>query len=285
MVPASEFRFRNSRNRLHRARAHHYAFDKEWQSLVNPENTSAEIRKDKEPGWNIVSARLPPERIESIKRNQLSLILGESAYQLRAALDGLIWDTITYTQGSEPSIDAKGLSRLEFPLSPTWKASDINKDRFHGFPFPQSLIDWMKTTQPGTPDKPVGHPERGLQNTLEDLHNLARFDRHRRLRVVVAIPTTVKISLLSTEPPGCGVVDYEWLECDLFGGKYDFARVKIVGPEGILPYRIRLKNNLTFAIFAEDVPQYPGDISIGTQFFRFFGAVEQVIERFDQEFS
>jgi hypothetical protein len=40
----------------------------------------------------------------------------------------------------------------------------------------------MKSIQPCSAEKPVGHPDRGLQNTLEDIHNLARHDRVLSLR-------------------------------------------------------------------------------------------------------
>lgn len=279
----AEQRFQNSRDRLNRAHTHYQAFTAEWSSLLDKESAAPVVRQDKNTGWRIFSAALTPESLAQIQANNLSLILGEMAYQLRAALDGLIWDAITYTQGSEPSADAKGLSRLEFPLSPTWKASDFDKDRFHGFPFPQKLIDWMRTVQPDAAEKLTGDPERGLKATLEDIHDLARFDRHRRLRIVAAVPTEIAVSI-ETTPPGGSIVAYEWLGCDLLGGKYDFLRLKVLLPGGLVPYHVRLKTNITFDISVESVRSYDGD-GIAVQLARFLQAVELVINRFESEFA
>lgn len=236
------------------------------------------------PGWWTLRLDFTPERIARLQSNQLSLVLGEFAYQLRAALDGLIWETVSLTQGSELPPDTKGLHRLEFPLSPTWKAADIDQNRFHGFPFPQKLIDWMKSVQPGTADKPSDHPDRGLQNTLEDIHNLARFDRHRRLRVVSMLPLNQRIDILATEPPGGGAVAHEWLDCDPLNGKYEVIRIKVVCPGELFPYKVNVKPKLSFGVSAEDIEPY-GGADIGIQLDRFMCAVEHVIDRFDSEFA
>jgi hypothetical protein len=263
---------------------HRRAFENEWASLFEGEQTISLTADNKHSGWWTVSLTLTPESIAKIESNQLSFTLGEFAYQLRAALDGLIWDAVTYTQGAEPSPNAKGLSRLEFPLSTEWKAKDVDKHCFHGFPFPQNLIDWMRTIQPGTADKPIGHPDFGLQNTLKDIHDLARLDRHRRLRVVSLLPITQRIDILETEPPGGGAVAHEWLGCNPLDGKYEVVRFKVVCPGGLFPYKVGLKPDLSFSVFAEDVEPYEG-ADIGVQLDRFIGAVRRVIDRFNEEFS
>jgi len=283
-MPPPEQRFKNSISRLERASLHRKTFESEFASLFEGEESRAIVGKNKGSGWWLIRLGLSAETIAKIKRNQLSLELGEFAYQLRSALDGLIWDTITYTQGSELPPDTKGLSRLEFPLSPEWKATDKNEGSFHGFPFPQNLIEWMRSIQPGTADKPVGHPDRGLQNTLEDIHNLARFDRHRRLRVVSMLPVNHELEILSTEPAGGGIVAHEWFDCDPLDGKYDVVRIRVVCPGGLFPYKLRLKPNLPFSIFVEDIEPYGGE-NIGVQLDRFIQAVQHVVDRFDSEFA
>ena len=277
-------RFKNSWNRLDRAGLHRNSFKAEWDSLFGDGERSSSVRRDnKSPGWWILSADLSTDTIERIRNNQLSFILGEFAYQLRASLDGLIWDAVAYKQGKEPSPDEKGLANLEFPLAPTWKAKDTKHDRFHGFPFPQNLVDWMKTIQPGTADKPIGHPDLGLQITLQAIHNLARFDRHRRLRVISMLPLDdAYVRILGTEPPGGWVESCEWLECNPFDGKYDVVRFKVVGIGGLLPYKVSLEPYLRFSVFAEDIESYEGT-GIGVELDRFIAATEHVISRFEEE--
>ncbi|HEY0796451.1 MAG TPA: hypothetical protein VGD64_11780 [Acidisarcina sp.] len=262
---------------------HGIAFLGEWNTLFKGETTTSVAYDDKRPGWWTQRIVLSPECIARVEANQLSLELGEFAYQLRAALDGLIWDTIAHVQGCEPPTDAKGLSRLEFPLASEWKARDVEDGRFHGFPFPQKLVDWMRTIQPGTADKPSDHPDCGLQNTLEDIHNLARMDRHRRLRVISMPPLTRNLTLTSSTPPGGDIVESQWLACDPLNGKYDIVRIKVVGPGGMLPYGIYVEPKFTFRVFVEGVEDYEGK-GIGDCLGRFVGAVERVIDRFDEEF-
>src|ERR1700726_127274 len=104
-----ETRFKNSRTRLDRAYVHYRTIISEWNALLDRKSTTTVIRKDKDPRWNVVSFQLSPEALGRVKGNQLSLVLGEFTYQLRSALDGLIWDAITYMQnGTEPPSDAKG---------------------------------------------------------------------------------------------------------------------------------------------------------------------------------
>jgi hypothetical protein len=142
----------------------------------------------------------------------------------------------------------------------------------------------MRTIQPGTADKPVGHPERGLQNTLEDIHNLARYDRHRRLRVMSMLPVDQVMDILATKPPGGKGCAHEWLQCDPLNGKYDVLRFQVVCPGGLFPYEVCVEPHLAFTVFAEDVAPYEGQ-NLGIQLDRFIGAVKYVIGRFEEEFA
>lgn len=272
-----EKRFKNSRARLDRAYLHFEAIQSEWNSILGNESAGPAIRQDKNSGWHILSANLTPDSIGKIASNQLSLEVGEMVYQLRAALDGLIWDVVTYMQGTEPPSDA---NRLEFPIRPI---GEFKKCAFHKFPFPQKLIEWMETIQLGAAIKSADDPDYGLQATLEDIHDLARFDRHRRLRIVAVVPSTSSVEV-ETTPSGGSIVAHEWLDCDLFNGKYDFVRLKVLCPGGLIPYHLRIKTSLKFEVSVEDIQFYDGD-DLGVQLGRFIKAVEHVIDRFDAEFA
>jgi hypothetical protein len=84
--------FKNSRDRLERAEYHAKAFHSQWKSLLEDDSFSPVGRYDKDSGWYIVSAEPTPVTLERIRSNTLALDLGEMAYQLRSALDGLIWE-------------------------------------------------------------------------------------------------------------------------------------------------------------------------------------------------
>jgi hypothetical protein len=204
--------------------------------------------------------------------------LGEYAYQLRAALDRLIWDAITFTQGTEPPSDA---NRLEFPIL-NGKARNFQDCAFLKFPFPDELKIWLESVQPYSAVKPPGDPDRGVSTCLGDIHDLARFDRHRRLRVVAAVPTGLKF-WVDTIPP-CKVVARERIDsCDLLSGQYEFLRYRIETSEGIHPEKARLKTELTFEILLEDIEPFDGK-NTGEQLEMLLHVVRYIIMRFEENF-
>ena len=257
---------------------HLAAFKAEFAAIFADVGISTICRHDKGSGWFVASVSLPRATIERIERNILPLEIGEFAYQLRAALDGLIWDAITIKQGSEPPSDA---NRIEFPIV------DGTKKRFKDcaflkFPFPHKLRDWLESVQPYAAHKPEGDPDRGLNTALGDIHDLARFDRHRRLRIVAAVPIELKFGILS-DPP-CKIVARERIDtCDIFGGQYEFLRFRAETINGNLPEKAALETRLAFEILFEDIEPFEGMRS-ELQMQLLAEAVGYVIRRFEEEF-
>lgn len=273
-------RFKNSLSRLERARHHLAAFKTEWDRLLAQNRFGSAVRRDDDSGWYIASITSDNVTRHAISNTTLPLILGEYAYQLRAALDGLIWDAITFMQGTEPPADA---NRLEFPIL-NGKRRDFEKCAFHKFSFPNKLADWMKSIQPGSAEKPLGDPDRGLANALEDVHNLARFDRHRRLRIIAAFPTELYANIVFDPPIGFKAIDREGLPCNILGDEYDLLRFKIQSPTGLPPKKIRIETGAKFEIFFEDIPRL-NDTPSGEHLVMLVDAVHHVISRFEEEFS
>jgi hypothetical protein len=89
---------------------------------------------------------------------------------------------------------------------------------------------------------------------------------------------------IKSKPPGGIIVGHNWLDGDLLNSKFDFVRLKVICPGGLIPYHLRFETNMTFEVAVEDIELYDGeDVSI--QLTRFEQAVELVIERFAFEFS
>jgi hypothetical protein len=278
-VVVQKRRFTNSWGRLERAAKHLAAFTTEWAGMLADNGFSTFARYDKDSGWFIASGVLTEAAAKRVSENNLSLELGELAYQLRAALDGLIWETITHTQGFEPPADA---SRIEFPIL-NGKRRDFKECAFLKHPFPEKLATWLESIQPDTDVKLEGDPDRGLNVTLEDIHNLARLDRHRRLRIVVAVPTKLKFGF--TTDPVSRIIARERIETfNLFSGQLEFLRFQVETADGSMVKKGSLQTELTLEILAEGVEPYE-DRDIGTQLMRFLTAVERVIERFEEEFN
>ena len=272
-------RFTNSWARLDRAASHLTAFKDEFRAILNDESPPAVCRYDKDSRWFAARFVLPKASVERIKRNVLSLELGEYAYQLRAALDGLIWDAITITQGTEPPSNA---NRVEFPITDgvTRPFEDCG---FLKFPFPDRLRTWLKSIQLNADEKPEGDPDRGVPTALGDIHNLARFDRHRRLRVVAAVPTNLRFRV-NTGDVLSKLVAWELMDCDLLGGQPEFLRFQLETPDGILLQKATLQTDISFDVLLEDIEPFEG-ISAGTQLGMLIDAVGHIIARFEKEFS
>jgi hypothetical protein len=271
-------KFRNSWRRLDRAAHHLLAFNAELSAILADDAFTTITRYDKDSAWDIAGILLSESAIKLIRDNRLSLELGEYAYQLRAALDGLIWDAITFTQGTEPHSDA---NRLEFPIL-NGKVAKFQDCGFLKFPFPTKLRDWLETVQPYTAIKPLDDPDRGVSTCLDDIHDLARFDRHRRLRVVAVVPTGLKFGVESVPP--CKVVARERIDsCNLLGGPYEFLRFRIETAEGIRPEEARLKTELTFEILLEDIEPFDG-VNAGEQLEMLLHVVRYIIMKFEENF-
>jgi hypothetical protein len=264
---------------LDRAATHLSAFKAEVEAILGNGGPSTVCRYDKGSGWVIASFVLPETMTERIRKDVLSLELGEYAYQLRAALDGLIWDAITIYRGAEPPSDA---NRIEFPVIDGIKKK-FKDCAFRKFPFPDKLRDWLETIQPNATDKPEGDPDRGLSTALGDIHDLARLDRHRRLRIVAAVPTNLQFGVYTGDVLS-RVVARERIDCDLFGGQYDFLRFQLETIDKTPLKKATLKTDVTFEILLEDIEPFEG-INTGTQLGMLIDAVGYIIARFEKEFS
>lgn len=267
---------------MERAADHLSAFQTEWSRVAQAARSTV-VRYEEDSGWYIASFNPTAAIREAIRKTTLPLILGEFAYQLRAALDGLIWDAITFTQRTEPPSDAKGLNRLEFPIL-NGKIRDFNGCAFHGFPFPDKLKSWMESIQPDSAEKPEGHPDRGVAGALEDIHNLARLDRHRRLRGIASLPTELYANIVFDPPGGFKETGMEGLPCNILGDEYDLLRFKVESVTGNPPRKIRIETNAKFEIFFEDLATYK-DLSTGERLGNLWEAVGYVVRRFEDEFT
>ena len=277
----AERKFKNSWSRLSRAEEHLASFQHEWHTLLTKDGFAPVTRYDKDSGWTIASAIPNVATEERIRDNTLSLVVGEYAYQLRAALDGLIWDAFTLIQGSEPTAKA---SSLYFPIYTGDRAKTFQKDGF-GVRFPKKLEDWLKSIQPETPEKPEEHPDWRVAAALTAIHDLARFDRHRRLRIIGAIPTVIGFAAFQTPPtPPVSIDIAEWdsIPCDVLNKQYDFLRFKVSDGTIEFPNKM-LEIHLTFEVAFEDIRPVAG-VPSGDRLPSFAAAANYIIDRFEQEF-
>jgi hypothetical protein len=183
------------------------------------------------------------------------------------------------TRGAEPPADAR---RIEFPIL-NGKERNFDKCGFLRYPFPDNLKTWLQAIQPDTAEKPEGDPDRGLNVTLADLHDLARMDRHRRLRILIIVPTKLSFRF-ETDPPSRIIARERIDTFDLFSSQLEFLRFKVETADGAMVKKGNLQTDLTFDILSEGITPYENQ-GTGIQMVRFMAAVERVIERFEEEFK
>ena len=267
--------FEDSWKRIRRAKVHAEAFWDEVLRVFPKDGYAVSLDQENERTWAVTAVfkTVPDDEL-------LSLELGEYFYQLRAALDALIWKAVWLTQGSEPPADANS---LEFPIYMRKKKFD--DAGIHKFPFPQELRDWLRTIQPYAIEKPVGDLEYGLASTLTVLHDCARKDRHRRLHVAAAIAKTVHYDFLDGFPEGVTIHLAEILPADFFKGKNAFLRVELAPKNGVMPkFQKHFATALQIDISVDEITNhtdegFPGELR------RFGVATEYVIGRFEDCFA
>jgi hypothetical protein len=258
--------FLDSRKRLERAVTHAEAFDSIWKSLINPKSyeTSIEVNAD----WTEGTARFVHA---PIPENNLALELGEMFYQLRASLDALVYKASVIAEKIDPPADQ---NRVEFPICA--EPDRFKKSTINNSPFPQKIRDWIESIQPYNAAKTTNPELLAISTMLVLLHDCARKDRHRKLHIVAAVPTSVECGF-DTYPGR--VVSCHVVEGNLFEGKDEFLRFTLEGFKGA-PGNIKLNSEVMVEVTIDEIP--PLQSGHTRQIFNaIFQAVHVVIEQFE----
>jgi hypothetical protein len=262
--------FKNSWRRIERAKIHGEAFAREWTTVLPQEGQAVDIKHENDGAYVAeMTIKTPPE-------NNLAFEVGEFFYQLRSSLDGALWQAVTITEGAEPTTD---INRLDFPIYSEQRYFD--QSAIHRHKLPHELRDWLASIQPYCAEKASGDPDRGLGNTLQLLHDLARMDRHRRLRVVAAVPTQVDWLFYSV--PQANIVSAEAIRCNFLEGERKFLRFTAETTDGTPIQTIQLATGVTIEIAIDEIPCWEG--SLDKEFARFVGATHYVIDRLERFYA
>ena len=130
--------------------------------------------------------------VEEQPPSTLAIIVGEYFYNLRAALDGAVYDAAIADTGQDPPPDA---DRLQFPVAATRKAFGASRPQIA--PLSVENKRSIESCQPYRSDEPRG-------TALFWVNEMARKDRHRQLHLLGAWLVEAKIEIKA--PPGAAVV-------------------------------------------------------------------------------
>jgi hypothetical protein len=184
-------RFEGCRQRIKRADAHRKRIAELWNEAGEAEDLHSVVvgMNDDGTGEIWLKTLYGPDFIDAI-----SLELGEALYQLRATLDGCVYQAAILESKKNPPPDENS---LEFPVCISH--GDFKKRTFKIAPLPDDLRALVEHVQPYNipknlaPDLMVFNVNRAI-GTLSDW---ARKDRHRRLHVVgsYVVSATPKLRL------------------------------------------------------------------------------------------
>lgn len=168
------------RLKIHRAREHFAALDREIRAWVGTNPMAILKEKDAEGRRHTVFGEIvnPPAL------NRWSLIAGDCVHNLRSALDSLVYAIAVHETGLNPPADERA---LQFPVASCPNDFKKQKNRIRSLsPIVQSEIE---KAQPYN----VSHPE--FPPALELLGTLDIIDKHKMLNVVAAVPHRASVEM------------------------------------------------------------------------------------------
>jgi hypothetical protein len=278
-------RLSRPRARLERAEMHHREFGRIWHEFLTGGET-VELDDSRvleataiqhEPYVPHVRVYPDGEGVIAVEPvdfpgDELALELGEFLYQLRAALDSLVYETAVVVSGEDPPPNAE---ELEFPIRPS-EASFRNAARKIE-PLADHHRIWIEDIQPYRAEYETEGMEFSAK-ALNTINDLARKDRHRGLRVVASWGANKNPQF--DLPPGCSL---EWVhvtEDGLLERQSEVATFKIRNWRPGL--EMHANPNFTIDVAVEDLPP-PADDE-GTLFYRsrgWFAVVKLLVEGFE----
>lgn len=265
--PASPLR--RTWQRLERAESHRARFANVWNGFIESEAYESSCNVDPEgEGAILVDARPLPE--------ELSLVLGELLYQLRAALDSLIYEVAVIDSGEDPPPDA---DKLEFPIR-TDSGAQFDSVAWKLGPLSQEHRTMIESIQPYRAQNQYPWQINFMFSSLEMLNDWARKDRHRGLHVVASWASN-KNPILDL-PPGV------------------YLRAMIVTPDGLLEHEsevarffldgwepgmdLQANPNLAIDVALQDAPEPRSDDDTLNERVRFMIAtVRLIIDGFEKQ--
>lgn len=201
--------FQPARLRIERAQSRSSEMSEVWNEYLKPHPFEFELVRENETRYFFRVTQREPTPPE------LSLLFGEWLYNLRSALDYIVWATAVHTTGKVPP---PGEGDLQYPIYDDAGAWKRNERRLR--PLADHHREMLLVMQPFNSD-PDG-------NFLGWINRLARIDRHRRLTVWTA--RLAEVNPVFKIPSG-SEPRFEWGQRVLASGVCDFARITFASAE------------------------------------------------------
>lgn len=206
-MPAPEFD--TAHLKVSRAADHSQELAHIWNEYLEPHPFDHALLSTGYGEWTlrVSQARpVPPE---------LSIVFGEWLFELRSALDSLLWATAVHMSRQDPP---PAESQLQYPIYDSREAWEANLRRLRPLADHQrSMLLQMQPFSSPNPDT----------NFLGWINRLARIDRHRRMTVATA---RVAVMEPVVEVDGAQEAHLDWGERVFRDGYCDLFRVRVDNP-------------------------------------------------------
>jgi hypothetical protein len=189
---------RRPRLRLERAELHQREFGRTWNEFLAQGDPYVPVVAVAPNGKGSIYVDVD----SAFPREQLALQFGEMLYQLRAALDSLVYEVAIRDSREDPPPDAEN---LEFLVRSSKDAFDKAAWKIRPLSDQHRLM--IESIQPYDNGN-RGKGEALVAEAFEMLNDLARKDRHRGIRVIASWISNQNPQIV-TLPPGCTV---DWIK-------------------------------------------------------------------------
>ena len=265
--------FPESRKRLERAVMHMKAFSDEWDRTVHPD--SYEVITEPNSDWTAGYVRAV-RKVSS--ENNMALELGEFFYQLRAALDALIYQAAMFLEHAGVPSNEEG---LYFPICV--KPRSFRDSPINAPPFPEDLRKWIESIQPYKAQDTTNADMLETIRVLQLIHDCARMDRHRRLHVVAAFPTKLLYRFVA-DPTTIKITNIRGVRSDFLEDESPFVFFDIEGADPIRGNNhVKLETDLRLEVAVDQITIPPGGC-LDTEIKKMCIAVDHVIRYFEDGF-
>jgi hypothetical protein len=257
--------FVESHNRIRRAQAHAGTFTNAYIKFLHdkPYGLAHEKRDDR----NGVIKLVPRKFLEW----DLPLVLGEYFYQLRAALDGAMWQAYLLCGGAQGSPKIRERD-VYFPICET--PDSLKNAAFQKLPLPNDLGVWLNSIQPCNRSKSTNE----ITDNLLMINRRSTADRHRQMHLVGTVVRS-DTPLITLTPPAA-LTYVKSVAADPLKGEYVICEF---GFEGMTSEtEINVDGKFAIQIKVEEIPD---DLEIMVRLFNLIGTAQKVIGKFDTAFG
>lgn len=265
-------RLERSRLRLEQANAHRGRIAKLWNGFIEGDEPYVPVVQVDREGNGVI--HVYPS--DDFPGDELSLEFGEMLYQLRAALDSLVYEVAILDSGQDPPPDAE---KLEFPFrgsepkfdSVAWKIAPLTKQH----------QDMIKSVQPYTAGE-GDDAQRVVAESLDILNDWARKDRHRGLHVIAH--WAANKDPLFDLPDGCALAWVAITHDDSLEKESEVASFRLAGY--VPGMEVVADPNLTIDISINEPPQPRDDAdTLNARVVNMHVVIDAIIEGFEKTFD